>query len=117
AIVDDKADMALLLALDGVIGDQRHVDELIAHVDEGVALTLAAQREVEDPAIPGQRLVDIADLDCDMVDADQPRLLCFGHALALSCTRLPRRADARLAMTALYCHCGRGEAISSQRKR
>ena len=47
--------------------DLRQVDELVAHVDEGVGLALAAQREIEDAAVEGQRLLDVADLDRDMV--------------------------------------------------
>ena len=91
AVVDDKADMARSTPLDRVIGHQRHVDELVAHVDEGVALALAAQGEVEDPPVPVERLVDVADLDRDMVDADEPRLLSFGHGSPHSAARLPRR--------------------------
>jgi len=68
-------------------GDQRHVDELVAHVDKGVALALATQREIEDAGIPGKCLVDVADLDRDMVDADQPRLFSFRHGRTPSCSR------------------------------
>src|SRR5579859_6038352 len=81
--------MALLLARRGVVGHQCDVDELVAHVDEGVALTFAAQGEIEDLRVPGQRLVDIPDLDRDMVDADEPRF-CFGHWIAFQ-IRAPMR--------------------------
>ena len=73
AVVDDKAQMPLLDAVDRVVGHQGHVDELVAHVDERVALALAAQREIEDTPVPRQRLIDVADLDRDMIDADEPR--------------------------------------------
>jgi hypothetical protein len=33
----------------------------------------AAQLELEEPSIPGEGFVDVADLECDVVDADQPR--------------------------------------------
>src|SRR5205085_6103668 len=81
AVVDDKADMAALDPALLVIGHPRQVNELVAHVDEGAALVLAAQVEVENLAVPGQRLVDIADLDRDMVDADQPGLLAVAHLI------------------------------------
>jgi len=54
-------------------------DELIAHVDEGLPLALAAQGKIEDPAIEGERLLDIPDLERDMIDADQlgPGIVLF----------------------------------------
>src|SRR5258708_6457930 len=73
--------MALLLAVRLVVRHPRDVDKLVAHVDKGVALALAAQGEIEDARVPFQRLVDIADLDRDMVDADEPRLLSFRHGV------------------------------------
>ena len=64
---------------DRVVGHQGQVDELVAHVDEGVALALAAQCEIEDAAVPLERFIDVADLDRDVIDADEPRFLSFGH--------------------------------------
>ena len=74
--------MAVDVAVFGA--DLRQVDELVAHVDEGVGLALAAQLEVEDAAIEGERLLDVADLDGDVVHADHPGLLHCGF----SCTSL-----------------------------
>src|SRR5260370_24359020 len=81
AVVDDEADMAALDALMPVVRHPRDIDELVAQVDEGVALALAAQFEIEDPPVPFERLVDVADLDRDMVDADELGLLAVGHSL------------------------------------
>ena len=78
-VIDDKADMAALDVLSCGPVHQRHVDELVAHVDEGVALALAAQGEIENPPIPVERLIDVADLDRDMIDADQPWFVAFAH--------------------------------------
>ena len=39
------------------------VDELVAHVDESLTLSLAAQREVEDAAVEGECLLDVADFE------------------------------------------------------
>src|SRR5881275_3725454 len=64
-----------------VVRDARQIDELVAHVDKGGALAAAAQIELEDLAVPVQRLVDVADLDRHMVDADQPGLLAVAHLI------------------------------------
>ena len=49
-------------------------DELIAHVDEGHrGANPAAQLELEEASIPGQRLLDVTDLERDVVDPDEPR--------------------------------------------
>src|SRR4029077_19196472 len=78
-VIDDKADMAPLDAGLLMVGHPRHVDELVAHVDKGGAFAAAAQVEIEDLAVPVERLVDVADLDRDMVDADQPGFLAIAH--------------------------------------
>src|SRR5258708_10955306 len=75
AVVDDDAEMPVLARLLGARFHQG--DELITHVDEGLALAFAAQRELEDLAVEGKRLLDVADLERDVVHADQfwfPRL-------------------------------------------
>ena len=45
--------------------------ELVAHVDERHPPGAAAQREVEQAAVELERLLDVADLERDVVDADQ----------------------------------------------
>jgi hypothetical protein len=47
--------------------------ELIADVDEGGAVRATTQRELEEPAVEGERLLDVSDLECDVIDADEPR--------------------------------------------
>ena len=44
-------------------------DELVAEIDEGHVIALAAQFELEQPAPEGQRLLDVADLERYMVEA------------------------------------------------
>ena len=56
------------------------VDELVAELDEGVARSFAAQRKVKNLAVEIESLVDIADLERDVVDADKPRFLGIGLA-------------------------------------
>src|SRR6266542_4728432 len=53
--------------------------ELVAQIDERRGLALAAQLELEQAAVEGQRLLDIADLERDMVETDGARLPCFRH--------------------------------------
>ena len=61
------------------LGDLHHVDELVAELDEGVARALRPKLEVEDLAVKIESLVDVADLDRDVIDADEPRLAAFTH--------------------------------------
>ena len=49
AVIHHQAEMARAVAM--FAAGLRQVDELVAHVDEGVGLALAAQREVEDAAV------------------------------------------------------------------
>ena len=67
-IVDDEADVPVGVGLLGAAGRQR--DELVAHVDEGHAPSAAAQREVEDPSVELERLVDVGDLHRYVVHTD-----------------------------------------------
>ena len=68
-IVDDQPDVPVRVGLLGTAGRQR--DELVAHVDEGHVPPAAAQREVEDPSVELEGLVDIADLHRYVVHTDQ----------------------------------------------
>jgi hypothetical protein len=54
-------------------------EELVAEIDESSIFALAVQLEVEQPAIKCQRLVDVADFDRNVIEADRAGLLCFGH--------------------------------------
>ena len=68
-IVDDEPDVPVRVGLLGAAGRER--DELVAHVDEGHATSAAAQREVEDPSVELERLVDVGDLHRYVVHTDQ----------------------------------------------
>jgi len=71
AVVDDEAEVALGVGRAGRAGEER--EELVAHREEGdLALALDA-REGEDRAVEGERGVDVADLEGDVVDADEAR--------------------------------------------
>src|SRR5262245_12312383 len=54
-------------------------DKLIAQVDEGHGVILAAQFEPEKTAIECQCLIDIPHLQCDVVEAHDARSCEFSH--------------------------------------
>src|SRR5262245_16495189 len=63
-VVDHEAEMAAVVGrlLTALLQRQ----ELVAQIDEGRGLALAAQLEIEQAAVEGERLLDIADLESDM---------------------------------------------------
>src|SRR5262249_58962933 len=71
AVVDHEAEMAPVVPV--LVLRLHEGDELVAHVDEGLVLALAAQGELEDAAIEGQRLLDVTHLERDVIDAHQLR--------------------------------------------
>ena len=75
-VVDHEPEVAVAVGrLAAALGEG---DELVARVDEGHPGRAAAQAQLEDLAVEGERLVEVADLEGDVVDADEPR----GHARA-----------------------------------
>jgi hypothetical protein len=42
--------------------------ELITDVDEDSAVRATSQRELEEPSVERERLLDVADLECHVVD-------------------------------------------------
>jgi len=78
--------MPKLRPLSGGLAPTGHeVDELVAEKDEGRPLTLGRYFEIEEAAVEIQRLLDVAGLQRDMVDADG---LCPG--LRRLCHAVPR---------------------------
>src|SRR6516225_1988648 len=69
-VVDDEPEMAAPVLVR--FADLHHVDELVAELDKGVARPFCPELEVEDLAVEIERLIDVADLDRDVVDADEP---------------------------------------------
>ena len=61
-------------------------DELVAHRDERHPRLAAAQLEVEDAPVELERRLEVAHLEGDVVDPDEPRT---GHRVALRATRGP----------------------------
>jgi hypothetical protein len=70
-VVDHEPDMPSgVRGLRPSLGER---DELVAHVDERHPADSAAQLNLEQPAVEGQRLVDRPDLERDVVHADRAR--------------------------------------------
>jgi hypothetical protein len=69
-VVDDETDVARLVRR--LPPALREREELVAHVDERHRRPAPAQCELEDPAVEGECLVEVADLDRDVVDPDEP---------------------------------------------
>src|SRR5262249_39115122 len=76
-VVDHEAEMAAVVGrlLTALLQRQK----LVAQIDKGRGLALAAQLEIEQAAVEDQRLLDIADLESDMVETDGARCSCFRH--------------------------------------
>src|SRR6266540_1135598 len=76
-VVDHEAEMTAVVGRLGAALLQRK--ELVAQIDERRGLALAAQLELEQAAVEGQRLLDIADLERDMVETQGARFSCLRH--------------------------------------
>jgi len=65
--------------ISGLFASRLQRDELVAKIDEGHRLALAAQLKIEDAAIECQRFLDIADFQRYMVETDGARLCGANH--------------------------------------
>jgi hypothetical protein len=98
SIVDDQPEVAVPVRRLGAALGQG--DELVPDVDEGHSRHMSAQLALEDPPVERERLLEVADLQGDVVEADEPGAL--GHAFTLATGAMPaRRAchHARFALT------------------
>ena len=77
--------------------------KLIAQIDEGGVLALAAQREFEQAPVEGQSLLDVAHLERDVVQSNSAGFAGLGHGGCLQMslvenvvpTQLPGNVDIR----------------------
>ena len=70
AVVDDEAEVAALVgSLAAALGDG---EELVAEVEEGHSAHATAQFEREQPPVELKCGVEVADLEGDVVDPDEP---------------------------------------------
>src|SRR5262245_47300892 len=76
-VVDHETKMTAVVGGLGAPLLQRQ--ELVAQIDEGRGLALAAQFEVEQATVECQRLLDIADLEGNMVETDGARFSWLRH--------------------------------------
>src|ERR1043166_5689772 len=77
SIVDDKAEVPLLVRVPGLVF--RQCDELITQFDEGLPCATSPQFEREYPAIELQRGFDVADFKRDVIKPNQPGSARLGH--------------------------------------
>ena len=93
SIVDDQPEMAAAIR---VLHRRFHqVDELVAELDKGIPRPFRPQREVEDFSVELKRLLDVADFEGDMIDADEAGfrgvgLTGLGHARSFLLVRALR---------------------------
>ena len=71
-VVDDEAEVPVVVGSLRAAFGQR--EELVAHADERHPRDARLHLDVEDAPVELERLVEVADLEGDMVDSDQPRL-------------------------------------------
>ena len=71
-VLDDETDVPR--AVRRLLPARRQRDELVAQIDERHRVAVApTQGEVEDPSVEGERLLEVADLQRDVVDPDRAR--------------------------------------------
>jgi hypothetical protein len=58
-------------------------EELVPQIDESHGVALAAQLEFEETPVERQRLFDVADFQCYVVESNGARPYVFGHQLLL----------------------------------
>src|SRR5216684_5362767 len=80
-VVDNEAEMPAVIS--GLFASRLQRDELVAKIDEGHRLALAAQLKVENAAIECQRFLDIANFQRYVVEADGARLCGVNHLTLL----------------------------------
>jgi hypothetical protein len=65
--------------------------KLVAQIDEGLALAAPAQGEAENLAVKRERLVDVADFQRDVIDADEAGQI--GGHMSFPFSRRPRALE------------------------
>ena len=74
-VVDDEPEVAGSVGWLGAPAGER--EKLVAHVDERHAVAdAAAELELEEASVPGERVLDVVDFERDVVDPHEP-----GHVL------------------------------------
>ena len=65
----------MALRVGGLRSSLGQVEELVAHLQKGHVgkVGLALDLELEDPPVPLERLLEVAHLEGDVIDSDEPR--------------------------------------------
>src|SRR5262249_51212305 len=82
-VVDHEAEMATIVRR--LSAPLLEGDELVAQIDEGHGVALAAQLEREEVAVERQCLLDVCHLQRDVVEAYHARLRRLSHQTLLLC--------------------------------
>jgi hypothetical protein len=77
-VIDHQPEMAPVIAT--LSAALLEGEELIAEIDESRPAALPAQFEVEQAAVEGQRLLDVANLERDVIQSDRTCFLLLGHS-------------------------------------
>src|ERR1700674_5641331 len=95
----------------GLLSSGRERDELVAHVDESHRRpSPPTQLELEEASVPGQRPVDLADLESNIVDADDAR---HGRSLSAHGARAALPPPVRDILTSVSMFTRRPHTVNS----
>src|SRR5262245_8026588 len=76
-VIDHEAEMAAVVG--GLLTPLLQREELVAEIDEGRCLALAAEFEIEQSAVERQSRIDVADLESDVIETDGARFSWLRH--------------------------------------
>jgi hypothetical protein len=54
-------------------------NKLVSEIDECHRIALASKFELEQATVESERRLDVANLECDVIESDQARFSCLGH--------------------------------------
>src|SRR5262249_24324074 len=84
-VIDHQSEMATIVR--GLLAAFLKSNELVAQIDKGHRIALAAQLELEEAAVERQRLLDVSHFQRYVVEADDARLCRLSHQIRLLCAR------------------------------
>src|SRR5262249_50569673 len=80
-VIDDEPNMTAIVC--GLASPLLQGDELVPQIDECHGIALATQFECEETPIKRQGLFDVTDLQCYVVESNEPRSCVFSHGILL----------------------------------
>src|SRR5262245_56256584 len=76
-VIDHETEMAAVVGR--LLTPLLQREELVAEIDEGRCLALAAELEIEQAAVESQGRIDVADLESDVIETDGTRFSSLRH--------------------------------------